>query len=61
MSLISTLITIAVLAFMALIVAFPVTRSPLWDSVFIYTLHILGFSIVVLGLVGAIGLISGLL
>ena len=61
MSLIFTLITIAALAFIALIVAFPVTHSPLWDAIFIHTLHALGFIIVVLGLTGAIGLISGLL
>lgn len=61
MSLIFTLITIAALAFIALIAAFPVTRSPLWDAILIYTLHALGFSIVVLGSIGAIGLISGLL
>lgn len=61
MSLIFTLIAIAVFAFVVLIVAFPVTRSPLWDAIFIYTLHALGFVIVVLGLIGAIGLISGLL
>ena len=61
MSLIFTLIIIATFAFITLIVAFPVTRSPLWDSVFIHTLYALGFIIVVLGLVGAIGLISGLL
>lgn len=61
MSLIFTLITIAAFASIALIVAFPVTNSPLWDSIFIYTLHILCFIIVVLGLVGGIGLISGLL
>ena len=61
MSLIFMFIIIAVFAFIALIVAFPVTRSPLWDSIFIHTLHVLGFIVVVLGLVGAIGLISGLL
>ena len=61
MSLIFTLITIAALAFVALIVASPVTHSPMWDAIFIYTLHALGFIIVVLGLTGAIGLISGLL
>lgn len=61
MSLIFTLIIITTLAFVALVVAFPVTHSPLWDFIFIHTLHALGFIIVVLGLVGAIGLISGLL
>lgn len=61
MSLIFTLITIAAFAFIVLIVAFPATRSPLWDAVFIHTLHALGFIIVVLGLTGAIGSISGLL
>lgn len=61
MSLIFTLITIAVVAFIALMIVFPATRSPLWDAIFIHTLHSLGFIIVVLGLVGAIGLISGLL
>lgn len=61
MSLIFTLITIATLASIALIVAFPATRSPLWDSIFIHTLYALCFIVVVLGLVGAIGSISGLL
>ena len=61
MSLIFTLITIAALAFVALIVAFPVTRSPLWDAILVYTLHALGFIIVVLGLIGALGSVSGLL
>jgi hypothetical protein len=61
MSLIFTLITVAALTFIALIVAFPATRSPLWDAIFIHTLHALGFIIVVLGLIGALGLISGLL
>lgn len=61
MSLIFTLITIAVFAFVALIVASPVTHSPLWDGIFIYTLYALGLIIVVLGLVGAAGSISGLL
>lgn len=61
MSLIFTLITIAVFAFVVLIVAFPVTRSPLWDAIFIHTLYALGFVIVVLGLIGAICSISGLL
>lgn len=61
MSLIFTLITIAVCAFVALIVAFPATNSPLWDAIFIYTLHALGFSIAVLCLTGAIGWVSGLL
>ena len=61
MSLIFTLITITTFAFIALIVAFPATQSPLWDAIFIHTLHALGFIIVVLGLVGAVGLISGLL
>ena len=61
MSLIFTLITIAALAFVTLIVAFPVTHSSVWDAIFIHTLHAIGFIIVVLGLVGAIGLISGLL
>lgn len=61
MSLIFILITVAAFAFIALIVAFPVTRSPLWDAVFIHTLHALGFIVVSLGLVGAVGLISGLL
>lgn len=61
MSLIFTLIIIAALAFVALIVAFPVTHSPMWDAIFIHTLHALGFILVVLGLIGAIGLISGLL
>lgn len=61
MSLIFIIITVVTLVFIALIVAFPVTRSPLWDSIFIHTLHALGFIIVVLGLVGAIGSISGLL
>ena len=61
MSLIFTLITIAAFAFIALTIAFPVTHSPLWDAIFIHTLHALGFIVVVLGLVGAIGLTSGLL
>lgn len=61
MTLIFTLITITTFAFMALVVAFPVTRSSRWDSILIHTLHFLGFIIVVLGLVGAVGLISGLL
>ena len=61
MSLILTLITIAALVFVALIAAFPVTHSPLWDAIFVHTLHALGFIIVVLGLIGALGLISGLL
>lgn len=61
MVLIFTLITIASFAFIALIVAFPVTCSPLWDAIFVYTLYALGFVIVGLGLIGAIGLISGLL
>ena len=61
MSLILTLITIAAVAFIVLMIVFPVTRSPLWDAIFIHTLHFLGFVVVVLGLVGAIGRISGLL
>lgn len=61
MTAIFTLITISTLAFIVLIVAFPVTRSPLWDGVFIWALHVLGVIIVVSGLTGAIGLISGLL
>lgn len=61
MSLILTLIIIATLAFVSLIVAFPTTNSPLWDAVFIHTIHILGFLIGVLGLTGALGLISGIL
>lgn len=61
MTVIFTLIAISTLAFIALIVAFPVTRSPLWDAVFIWTLHVLGAIIVVMVLTGAIGLISGLL
>lgn len=56
-----TIIIIMVVAFTALVVAFPVTRSPLWDAVFIHTLHALGACIVVLGLVQAIGSMSGLL
>lgn len=61
MSPILALIIVAALAFVTLIVAFPATRSPLWDAVFIYTLHILGLALVVTGLVGAIGSVSGLL
>ena len=61
MSLILTFITIAALAFVALIAAFPVTRSPLWDAILVHTLHALGFTILVLVLIGALGLISGLL
>ena len=61
MSLIFTLITIAALAFVTLIVAFPVTHSPMWDAISIHTLHALGFIIVVLGLIGALGSVSSLL
>ena len=61
MSSIFTLIAITALAFIALVVAFPVTSSSWWNSIFIYTLHVLGFITVVWGFVGVIGLISGLL
>ena len=61
MSLILALIIITALAFAVLVVAFPVTRSPLWDILPAYTLHTLGFILVVLSLVGAIGWISGLM
>ena len=61
MGLFLTLFAIVALFFIVLIIAFPVTNSPLWDSIFIHTLHILGFLVVVLGLVGAVGAISGLL
>ena len=55
------LITIMVVSFFVLIAVFPITRSPLWDAVCTYTLYTLGVAIVVLGLVGAVGSISGLL
>lgn len=61
MSLVFTLMAIAAIAFIVLIVAFPVTQSPWWDQFFVYTLYVLGGSIVVLGVVGTIGSISGLL
>lgn len=61
MELIFTLITITTFAFVVLVVAFPATCSSRWDSILIYTLYFLGCITVVLGFVGAIGLISGLL
>ena len=61
MTLIITLIATAMFAFMALIVAFPLTRSQLWDAIFTYSLYVLGVIIAVLGVVGSIGAVSGLL
>lgn len=61
MTLIFTLIAIAVSAFMVLIAAFPLTRSPLWDAICTHSLYALGVIIVTLGVVGFIGAISGLL
>jgi hypothetical protein len=61
MTLIFTLIAIAMFASMALIAAFPLTRSPLWDAAFTYFLYGLGTIVVILGVVGFIGSVSGLL
>lgn len=54
------LASIAAATFMVIIVAYPRACTPLWDAVLIASLYILGIALAVLGLVGAIGLISGL-
>lgn len=61
MTLIFTLTIIAAIAFVVATMALPFTRSPLWDAVLIYGLYALGVAIMVLGVVGTIGLVSGLL
>lgn len=61
MTLILTLVAIAMFAFIALIVAFPLTQSPLWDALLTCSLYVLGAATVVLGAVGLIGAASGLL
>lgn len=61
MMLIFTLIAIAIFAFMALIVAFPLTQSPLCDAICTHSLYALGIIIAVLGVVGSVGAVSGLL
>lgn len=61
MTLIFTLTIIVAVAFVVATMVFPFTSSPLWDAVLIYGLYILGIAIMVLGVIGAVGLISGLL
>lgn len=61
MTLIFTLIGIAMFAFMVLIAAFPLTASPLWDAVLTNSLYVLGIIIVVLGVIAMLGAVSGLL
>ena len=61
MTLIFTLAIIAAVAFVAATVALPFANSPLWDAVLIHGLYILGIAIMVLGVIGAVGLVSGLL
>lgn len=55
------LASIAAAAFMVIIVAYPRACSPLWDAVLIASLYVLGIALVVLGVVGSVGMISGLL
>lgn len=61
MTLIFTLIAIAMFAFMVLVAAYPLTRSPLWDALLTHALYALGVIVVILGVVGFIGAVSGLL
>lgn len=61
MTLIFTLAIIVAVAFVVATVALPFTSSPLWDAVLIHVLYILGIAIMVLGVIGAVGLVSGLL
>ena len=61
MPLIVTLISIAMFAFMVLVAALPLTKSPLWDAILTHSLYALGIVIVTLGAVGLIGAVSGLL
>lgn len=61
MTLILTLTIIMAVAFVVGTVVLPFANSPLWDAVLIYGLYILGIAIMVLGVIGAVGLISGLL
>lgn len=61
MALTSTLITIAIPVLVVLVAAFSITDSPLWDTVFAGAIYILCLAVTVLGVVGAIGSVSGLL
>lgn len=61
MTFVFTLTIIVAVAFVAATIALPFARSPRWDAVLIYGLYVLGIIIMVLGVVGAVGLISGLL
>lgn len=61
MTLIFILTIIVAVAFVVATVVFPFTSSPLWDAVLIYSLYIFGIAVLVLGVVGAVGLVSGLL
>lgn len=61
MTLIFVLTIIVAVAFVMSTVVYPFTRSPLWDAVLMYSLYIFGIAVLVLGVVGAVGLISGLL
>lgn len=61
MTLVFTLTIIVAVAFVVATMVLPFTRSPLWDAVLIYGLYILGIAIMVLGVIGTVGLISGLL
>lgn len=61
MTLIFVLTIIVAVAFVVSTVVYPFTCSPLWDAILIYSLYIFGIAVLVLGVVGAVGLISGLL
>ena len=61
MTLVSILIIIMAIAFVAATVVFPFASSPLRDAVLTYGLYILGIAIMVFVVIGAAGFISGLL
>lgn len=61
MTLIFALTIIVAVAFVVSTVVYPFVSSPLWEAVLVYSLYIFGNAILVFGVVGAVGFISGLL